>query len=171
MGALHGLLRILTVSGARATFIKCHHDVSTYLALDIHHVLGGEHQFTTINMGRELHAFFGHFANIGEGEYLKTARIGQYGACPSLKTMQSARFVQDLGAWSQIQVIGVTQNDLGINIFFKEGALHSFHSTDRAYGHKNGGLYIPMVGMHHSCACTRVRICMYKVKESFIHSS
>ena len=108
MGTFHGFLGICAVSGARATFIKCHHDVSTYLALDIHHVLGGEHQFTTINMGRELHAFFGHFANIGEGEYLKTARIGQYGACPSLKTMQSARFVQDVGTWSQIEVIGVT---------------------------------------------------------------
>ena len=170
MSALHGFLCVLTVGGAWAALVECHHDVGTNLALDIHDVLGGEHEFASIDMGGELYTLFGHLANIGKGEDLEATRVGQYRACPPLKTVQAARFVQDVGARTQVEVVGIAQDDLCVDILFEEGALHTFDSTNRAYGHKNGGLDIPMVGMHHASACARTHICMYKVKKNVLHS-
>ena len=169
MGALHGLLCVLAVGGTRATLVKCHDDVGTNLALDIHDVLGGKHQFTSIYMRRELHALFGHFADIGQGEDLEATRVGENRACPALKTVQATRFVQDLGARTQIEMVGIAKDDLCVDILFEEGALHTFDSTHGTHGHKNRGLDIPMVGMHHASACARVRIRMYKVKKNFLH--
>ena len=170
MGALHGFLCILAVGGTRATLVKCHDDVGTYLALDIHDVLRGEHEFPSVDMGGELHALFGHLANIGEGEDLEATRVGEDRACPALKTMQAARLVQDVGARTQVEVVGVAKDDLCVDILFEEGTLHTFDGTHGAHGHKNRGLDIPMVGMHHASACARVSIRMYEVKKNFLHS-
>ena len=78
--------------------------------------------------------------------------------------------MQDVGARSQVKVVGIAQDDLCVDILFEEGTLHAFDGTHGAYGHKNRGCYIPMVGMHHACACARMRICMYEVKKNFLHS-
>jgi hypothetical protein len=59
---------------------------------------------------------------------------------------------------------------LCVNVLFEESSLHTFDGTHGAYRHKNRGRYIPMVGMYHTCACARVRICMYEVKKSLFHS-
>jgi hypothetical protein len=54
---------------------------------------------------------------------------------------------------------------LCVDILFEEGTLYALDGADGADRHKNGGLDIPMVSMDHTCACARVRIRMYKVKE------
>ena len=67
-------------------------------------------------------------------------------------------------------MVGVAEDNLRVDIVLKERALYSLDSTNRANRHKNRGLYIPMVGMHHARACARVRIRMYKVEKTFLHS-
>ena len=67
-------------------------------------------------------------------------------------------------------MIGIAENDLRIDILFEESALYTLDGTNRTNRHKNRGLDIPMVSMHNTRACARVRIRMYKVKKNFLHS-
>ena len=170
VGTLHGFLRILAVSRARTALVESHDDIRTYLALDIHDVLRGEHEFASVDMRGELHTLFGHLAYIGEGEYLKTSRVGEDRTCPSLETMQTTSLVKNLRTRTEIKVIGVAENDLRLDILFEESALYTLDGTNRTNRHKNRGLDIPMVSMYHTRACARVRICMYKVEKNFLHS-
>ena len=166
----HSFLCILTVGGARAAFVEGHNDIGTYLALDIHDVLRGEHEFASVDMRRELYALFGHLADIGEREDLETARVGKDRSCPSLETVQATCLVQDISTRTQVEVIGIAKDDLRLDILLEESALYTLDGANRTNWHKNRGLDIPMVGMDYARACARVRIRMYKVEKNFLHS-
>ena len=165
MGTLHRLLGILAVCRTRTALVKSHDDVRTNLALDIHHTLGGEHQFAAVDMRGELHTLLGHLADIGQREHLKTTRIRQYRTFPTLETVQTTCLVQDLRTRTQVEMVGVAEDDLSIDILLQKGALHTLHRPYRTHRHKDRSLDIPMIGMYHTRACARVRIRMYKVEK------
>ena len=62
----HRSRSVTAVSRSRAALVKSHHDICTYLALDIHHQFRREHQLAAIYMRREPHAFLRHLTDVRE---------------------------------------------------------------------------------------------------------
>ena len=158
MRTLHGRFGIRLVRRTRTTLIKRHHDVRAYLSLYIHHALGGKQQFAAVDMAGELHAFLCHLADVGEGEYLVAAGVGKYGSCPSLEAVQPTRLVQDLRARAEVEVVGVAEDDLRLDIVLKVAPLYALHGAHRADGHEDGREDVAVVGMNDPGASRRTRI-------------
>ena len=97
-------------------------------------------------------SFFGDFAAVGKGENLKSATIGQNGAVPSVKLMQSAGGTQCIKSRTQIKMIGVAENDLGVDIFSQFVHVDGFHASYCAYRHEDGGRDVAVVGMQYASA-------------------
>ena len=63
--AVHRVLGVFLIRRTRAALVKSHHDVGSYLPLDIHHGLRREEQLATVDMGREAYTLFRHLADVG----------------------------------------------------------------------------------------------------------
>jgi hypothetical protein len=52
-------------------------------------------------------------------------------------------------------VIGIAQNDIGIDIIFVQQkiAVHPFNRSRSAHWHKNGGLDASVCGVNNTCPC------------------
>ena len=59
-------LGILPVALTRGTFVERHHDVGSYYALCVHHVLRCEYVSGTIDVGAELASFLAQFSDARE---------------------------------------------------------------------------------------------------------
>ena len=104
-------------------------------------------------MGLETAPFFGEFTDAGERKDLKSAAVGQYGAVPPGETVQAAGFVQGLGAGTQVEVVGVAQDDLCADFLDQVAVEHALDAAYGADGHKNGGAYLAVVGTEHAGSC------------------
>ena len=151
VGAVHRLRGVLAVCRARTALVERHHDIGTDKTLGIHHGLWGKEQFAAINMARETHALFRHLADVGQREDLVTARIGQNGACPTLKLMQTARLIENISARTQEKMVSVAQNNLRMNIIHKVATMHALDRAYRADRHENRGQDVTVVGMNNAC--------------------
>ena len=68
-------------------------------------------------MGPELTTFLTQLADAGEREYLKTTAVGEYRAIPGVETVKTASGAQHVETRTEIEVIGVAQDDLSIDLF------------------------------------------------------
>ena len=101
-------------------------------------------------MRLEAAALLGELAYACQAENLKSAAVGEYRPVPRLETVQSARCPERVKAGPEIQVIGVSKNDLGFDIFLKITMIDAFNGADRTHGHKNGSPYHAVVGVEKS---------------------
>ena len=72
-----------------------------------------------VDVAAELAAFFLQFANACQREYLEATGVCEDRAVPCIELMQSTSFSQNVKAWSQIEVIGVAQDNLCFHLFAK----------------------------------------------------
>ena len=70
-------------------------------------------------MRAELTAFLSQFANARQREHLKTAAVGQDRALPSVEAVQSACRTQHFEARTKVEMIGVAQDDLCLDLLAK----------------------------------------------------
>ena len=150
VGTVHRIFGVAFVGRAGTAFIEGHHDVGTYGALDVHHVLGREEQFTAVDMRRETYAFFGHLADVGEREDLEAAAVGEDRTCPSLEGVQSTGLTEYLRTRAQVEMIGVAQDDLCMDVVFQFTPLYTLDGTNGADGHEDRREDVAMIGMYHS---------------------
>ena len=59
--------------------------------------------------------------------------------------MQPAQLANHLGAWAEIEVIGIPKQNLATHLFQISGQ-HGFYSSLSAHRHKGGGLHNAMRG-------------------------
>ena len=124
--------------GIFQALIERHHDVAAERQLDIDGGFGREQVRVAIQVRAEQHAVFGDLAQVAQAEDLEAAGIGQDGARPGHEVVQPAEFADQLVAGAQEQVIGVGQDDLGIE-FVCQIALHdAFDGGLRAHRHEDG---------------------------------
>jgi len=86
-----------------------------------------------------VHPLLLDLAAVGQAEHLVAAAVGQHGSRPADELVEAASPRNQLVAGSQIQVIGIAEDDLGPDIFemlSREGLDHAL----RADGHEGRGL-------------------------------
>ena len=81
-----------------------------------------------------------------ERKHLKPSTIGQNGTVPTIEFVQTSGFFYNVHAWTQVEMIGVAQNDLSLHIIFEFGHVHSFYSSHCAHRHENGSFNLAMIG-------------------------
>ena len=121
-----------------------------------------------VDVALEGTALFRQLANAGKGEHLEASAIGQDGAVPTAESVQTAGFFQYLCAWSEIEVIGVAQNDLCLNLFFEVADIDALHASHCADGHEDGRLDLSVVGGYQSGTSIAVWVCMLQLENHSI---
>ena len=138
---------VIIVTGAGRALVKCHHDVTADGALDVHHLLGREQVLAAVDVAAECHPFIGQLAVLGQREDLEAAAVGQDGTVPAVELVQSTGALDDVHTRAQIQVVGVAQDNLCLDVVAQLAHVHRLDRTHRAHGHENGGLDLAMVVM------------------------
>ena len=159
LGHLQTLLRIHKVALSGRTLIESHHDVGTDDAFCIHHVLWSEEMLAAIDVGTELAALFSELADSGKREYLEAAAVGEDRAVPAVELMQSACRLDDFESRAQVEMVGVSQDDLGLYLlaqFFEMYTLYAAHSSHR---HEDRSLDLSVVGGDDAGASIACLIC------------
>src|SRR5271170_2759862 len=67
-------------------------------------------------MRTKFDAVFFYFANFGEAENLEAAAVGENRLVPIHELVQTAGGADDIKAGTQIQMIGVAENDLRVHL-------------------------------------------------------
>ena len=96
-------------------------------------------------MRTKFSSFFTQLSDSGQREYLETTAVSQHRAVETVKTVQSACFLDHVQSRTQIEVIGITQNNLRLNILFQFGQMYSLNRAQCAHRHKDRCLYLPVV--------------------------
>ena len=103
-------------------------------------------------MAAESHTLVGQLAVLGQREDLETAAVGQDGAVPAVELVQATCTLNDVHAGTQVQVIGVAQDDLRLDVLAKFRHVDGLDGAHSAHGHENGSLDLAMVGRDESGA-------------------
>ena len=114
-------------------------------------------------MGGECDAFFRDFAERRQRENLEAAAVGQNGAGPVHKAVQTAEGSDNVFAGAEVQVIGVGQLDLTADLFQIFGGQTALDGGLRADVHKDGGFHRP-VGAGEAAAA-RAAVCLQQFKQ------
>ena len=107
----------------------------------------------TVDMRAEFGTFLMQFTVVGKREHLEATAVGQDRAVPCIELVKSAGLFQYFKTRSKIKMIGVTQDNLGVDIFFQLGHVDSFHCALCSDRHKNGRLDYPVVGCNQARPC------------------
>ena len=117
-----------------------------------------------VDVGLESAALFFDFAVLGQREDLETAAVGEQRALPSRKAVQPSRCLQYVHSRPQVKVVGVAEDDLGINVLVEFTPVYRLHCAGSAHGHENRSGYIAGVGAYHARACVTqcILFCYFK---------
>ncbi len=80
--------------------------------MNVHGVFRSESVQAPVEMGAELNALVGDFAQLRKRENLESAGVGEHGAGPTDEFVQAAHAADGLVAGAQVEVIGVAEDDL-----------------------------------------------------------
>ena len=111
VGARQSLLVVGSIARLGA-FVQDHDYVRSQLLLHADHHLGAEKVARAIYVGAKLDTILGDLALSGQAEHLEATRIGQDGAIPAHKAVQSAHLGHQVRSGTQIEVIGIAQDQL-----------------------------------------------------------
>ncbi len=100
----------------------------------------------------------------GEREDLKPAAIGQNRPLPTGKPVQSARLIQRLGPRPQVEVVGISQNDLRPDLLPQVAVKNPFDAPHRPHRHENRGADFAVVGPKGARPGGGVRVGMFEGK-------
>ncbi len=138
-GSLHGFARGLVGGGIGEAFVEDHHDVAAEGELDVDGAFGSEHVRVAIEMRAEEDAFFGDFAEGIEAEDLETAGIGKNGAGPGHELVESAHAFNAFVAGAEEKMVGVGEDDFGIEVIDEIAGRKTFDGALSANGHEDRG--------------------------------
>ena len=116
--------------------IECHDDVGSQPDLRRHGTLRTEKVRRAIEVRPERHSLLIELAQLAKAEYLESSRIRQKRPIPGHKPMQPAHPPHDLHPRPQIQVIGISKDDLRPK-FLNNVLRHSLYGRDGAHRHEH----------------------------------
>lgn len=149
---------IFFIAGVRRAFVERHDDVGTDDTLNVHYVFGSEHVVGAIDMRFEFDTFRVDFPVGREAVNLVATAIGQYRFVPSIEAMQATCLVDDVGAGSKVEVVGIAQNDLSFDILIQVLLGDGFDSAGGAHGHKYGSFDGTVIGSDDTSASFAVGV-------------
>lgn len=103
-------------------------------------------------MTTEVNALLSDFAQLGEGEDLKSAAIGQNRVIPTHETVQAAKMLDHVESRPEKEVVGVAKDDLCVDGFEFLGT-HCLDAALRSDGHENRRLNATVSGSQPAQAC------------------
>lgn len=121
-------------------------------ALDVHHAFGREDVLAAVDVRAKLGALFAQLADARKGEHLEATAVGQHRAVEAVELVQAARLLQHVEARTEVQVVGVAQNDLRLDVLLQFSQVHTFDGAHSAYRHEDGSFDLPVVGRYQACA-------------------
>ena len=125
--------------------------------------------FTSVDMGLKNYPGFCNFSVGCQGKYLISTTIGKYGPMPVHKPVQSSRSFQNGSAGAQIQVIGISQDNLGFHLMHELLLIERLYSAHRTNRHKDRGVNRTMIGNQRTGTGSRLGIGTCKRKSNFGH--
>ena len=144
VGHLHRGLGIGIFTRIRRTLVESHDDVGPDLAFDLHDTLRGEQVRRTVDVGLEADAFLADLSRGRERIHLVASAVGEDRPVPADKTVQAAGFFQNVRAGTQVQVIGIAQDDLGVDVLSQFPLMHALDAAYRSHRHEDGGRDVPV---------------------------
>ena len=151
-GPLHGDARVLVADRIGRAFIEHHHDVAAERQLDVDGGGGREFVRVAVEMRLEGDAFVGDLAQPGEAEDLIAAGIGQDRARPGHEAVQSAELPDQFVAGAQEEMVGVGEDDAGLEFVPEIALVQSFDGGLRADRHEDGRRDVAVRGVQDAGA-------------------
>ena len=168
---LHRALDIGARGGIARALVELHADVGTELHGDFHVVLGRpEHVATVVVVDDKTHALVGELDGVVVAEHLEAARIGEDGAVPVHKLVQSAQLGDGVLAGTHGQMVGIGEHDLGAELLDGLGG-NALDVCLGAHGHKDRRLDVAVRGVQHAGTRMRRRVLGDQVefKKALVH--
>jgi len=109
----------------------------------------------SVDVTLKLHSVFGDAVDFRQTEYLIPSAVGENRSVPVHKAMQPARFFYNLLTRTQVQMIGVCENNLCVH-FFESFGKHGLDGGFRADRHINGGFDVAVRRMQNARPRMRV---------------
>ena len=106
--------------------------------------------FRAIDVRTKHTSFLCQFSDTCQRKHLKTAAISKDRALPSVETVQTACRFEHLQTWPEIQMIGVTEDNLCLDLFAKFAEMNSLYRPASAYWHKDWRFDLSVVGSDYS---------------------
>lgn len=128
--------------------IQCHDYISTYYPLCIYVVFWSKGMFGAVNMGAECATVLCKLSVGSQREDLESAAVCKHRLVPRNEFMQATGLVYYVETRTEIKVIGISQNNLGIDIIPQIPVVYSLYRTYSSYRHKNWRL-------NHSMVCIK----------------
>ena len=170
---VEALAGVGVVGVARAALVERHADVGTDDALRVHVVLRRELVPRAVDVAPEGAALRGELADGAQREHLEAAAVREDRPVPGLEAVQAARGAERVQAGTQVEMVGVAQDDLRPDVFAQVPVIDALDGTDGPDGHEYGGMDPAMVRLDHARAGERMRIgrCLRKFHPSKIVKS
>ena len=157
MRHVHRSFRIVIIAWVRSTLIERHNYIGTNGALNFHYIFGGKEMITSIDMRFKFYSFFFNFSVCRQRIHLITSAICEYISIPIHKFMNSPSFFQNGGLRTQIQMIGIPKDNVGVYFILQFALMHPFNGGNGTNRHKNRGFNSTMV----EGDCTGSRLTIY----------
>jgi len=116
MSPIHGKFGVGVIVGI-GTFIEGHDDVGTEVLLNGNGLFGREAMRRAVNVTLEGHAIIINLAGLRQRKNLKAAGVGEHGTRPLHELVQAAHVAHEFVAGTQVEMIGVTQHERGMDVF------------------------------------------------------
>ena len=137
MSEVKRLSGIAVVGCSGRTLIKCHHYVSAYRTLYIHHPFRCEEMFRTVDVRPEPRPFFCQLAVGRQRKHLKASAVGKNRALPAVELVETSGFFKNLDSGTEIEMIGVSKDNLSLDIIAEFMLMNRLHTSESADRHEN----------------------------------
>ncbi len=136
--------------------VEGHDDVGAKEVLDAHGFLWGKADDGAINVTAEGYSTAAagvvEGAEVGEGEDLKAAGVGEHGAIPAAELLEAAECGNGFGAGAEEEVVGIAEDDLTAGGAGLSGG-DALNGAAGADAHEGGGIEGAVGGGDASEAC------------------
>ena len=122
--------------------------------------------FRTVDVTAKFTPRFAEFADAGQRKHLESAAVGQHRAIETVELVETAGRFEHFKSGTQIEMIGVAENDLGFYFIIKLMDVHALDGTEGAHGHEDGRLYGAVVGSQETGARITAGIGVLQLEKS-----
>ena len=149
---------------AGRALVESHHDVGADRPLGVDHAFGREEVLRAVDVRTEMAPLLAQLAAVGQRKDLKAARIGQHRPLPRREAVHAARLFENLRPRTQVEVVGVGQDDLGPGLVAHVAVEDALNGGGGSHGHENRRADHAVVGRELSRTCFGTGVGMSECK-------
>ena len=97
---------------------------------------------------------------------MEASAVGEHGSRKAIKLVQPTRCFEYFQSGTQIEVVGIAQDDLRFHLVQNFMGVYAFHCAQRADRHKYRRLNLPMIGGDQSGTCLAACVVVLQFKKA-----